>query len=137
MRKSKINRVLNKVSGASFGIGGFMSGLTRIPILSQIVALPSLLFFFAGYITWLANTYFYKDYDQEHDTSYGFTTYKGRCQTAALLGAIAILLSIIVPVLFVPTAWLLFIGNFVWIHGERNKKDNPPQNDPEAPFQAG
>lgn len=115
--------ILIKISNYSFGFGLFVSALSRIPFLSEILALPLLISWLIGYSTWYIGTILYgKDHRRKEDSWYGFAQFRQQHQTAALLGTIATVLCFIVPTLIIPTAWLFTISNIFWAIGEHHKK---------------
>ncbi len=123
--------ILDSTSGYFFLTGFITARLKNIPIIvvSSAFNLVSLFAYLVGYVAWYLAALLYPDHPRKHNYWYGFAQFKEQYQIAALLGAIATIMCLMVPLLIIPTAWLYAVSNLIWSISEYHKKENPSLND--------
>jgi hypothetical protein len=127
----KISKFLLKMSNYTFGAGLVGSNLMRIPVLSQLLAIPVSVLWLIGYGTWyIGSTLYNKQVPRKTESWYGFADFKKQHQISALIGTIATVLCFIVPTLIAPIAWLYTISNIFWAISTHHQYKMPPKDDP-------
>lgn len=126
-----MSKYLDKITDYCFLVGMFTSKLKNIPhpITSFIFNTISLSSYLIAYVAWYISSLFYKNYREKNFNWLHYFDFKQQYQLAALLGTIASVMSIIVPTLMIPIAWLYTISNLYWHIGEVYLKKNPSDYD--------
>ena len=131
-----MNKYAAKLDGAVsqlFIIGFAASKFRSIPIVlvSLILTLISLIAYLLGYFLWFIATLLYPDHPRKQEFWYGFAQFKQQYQLASLLGAIACIMCLLCPPLFlVPALWIFAISNMLWSIAEYHKLQHPPTDNP-------
>jgi hypothetical protein len=120
---------LEKASGIFFVLGFTAAQMQRLPFvaLGAISNVVTLLSYFLGYILWLAACQFHPDHPGRKNFWYGFTQFKNQHRAAAIVGTIAVFISLIafsLPLAIVPACWLFAASNCIWLISEYHKKKN-------------
>lgn len=123
---------LEKASGLLFSFGAAFSNLQYLPItlLRFSSNIAALLMYLIGYFLWIVACHKYPNEEPKNQYWYTFAEFKTQFTVAAIIGSIAMafsLLAIYCSAAVIVSAWLMAISNFLWVVGERNKIDNPPQ----------
>ena len=121
-------KVLDRVTGYLFFTGFVTSRLKIIPVslVGAIFNLISLFSYLSGYLAWYLAAFLYPDHPRKQDEWYGFAEFKIQYQLAALIGLIATIMCLIMPVLIIPVAWIYTISNTIWAISEYHKLKHPP-----------
>lgn len=120
----------DNASSTFFFFGFVTTQLRAVPIalVSTILKIASSIFFLTAYLLWLVACQFYPDYQPKKPSWTGLASFKDQNKFAALLGALAILLTItglIYPPALLAATWLLLFSNGIWLISELNKKHHP------------
>lgn len=124
---------LDGAVGQLFIIGFAASKFKDIPIslVSLIMTVISLLAYLVGYLLWFVATLLYPDHPRKHQFWYGFAQFKQQYQLASLLGALACIICLTCPPLFiVPACWMFAVSNMLWTIAEYHKFQHPPTDNP-------
>ncbi|HRD68610.1 MAG TPA: hypothetical protein PK657_00550 [Legionella sp.] len=128
------SKKLSNASSYFFFSGFIVSKIRFLPfvVVTPILTLVSLLLNCIGYTIWFISSHFQQEHERDETKWYGFAQFKDQHLLAASLGLMATTLSIIsivLPLIFIPAVWLFFASNVVWCTGEYHKWKNPPQDD--------
>ncbi len=123
---------LERASGLLFIIGSILSKLKYLPItLAKIGGnVFGLLMYLVGYLLWFAACQRYPNQKIINNHWYTFAGFKEQFSAAAIIGCVAMVFSFLAfinSMAVVAAAWLMVCSNFLWLVGERNKIENPPQ----------
>lgn len=134
MDSKQIASKLDTLSGYAFFLALLMIRLRDIPnkTFSAIITIVSLSTYLIGYSLWYIASLFYRSDRPKFDSWYDLTSLKSKFQASALIGVIATILSLAIPSLFIPTAWLFFISNIIWVIGEHHRLKDPPDDRPRS-----
>lgn len=121
---------LGKIKSVLFSLGFLTSQLKYIPFsLSLFLAAPAaLVLYLSGYLIWLFSSHFYPEHPHRFKNWYSFAQFRDQHKAAASLGVIAIafsLLAFFIPILTIPSLWLLAISSGIWCISEYHKLKNP------------
>jgi hypothetical protein len=122
-------RRLENASSTFFFFGFAISQLRFAPFfIAAFAKISSLLLYLVAYGLWLVASQLHPDHPRLQREWYGFAQFKNQHQIAAILGGIAIILSVlafIFPILAIPASWFFVFSNCVWLIGEYHKQQNP------------
>lgn len=119
-RAERVFSLLNQLSGYLFSLGLVAN------MLGHLLFKP---LYLAGNIIWYIALLFSKKQEPRKDRWFGFASFKEQFQMASVIGTIATIISISIPALLVPAAWLFFASNIIWSIGEHHRKSKPPNDD--------
>jgi hypothetical protein len=132
--KEAVRKFLDAMVSYLFLIGFFASKLKDIPIaiVTLILSGISLAAYMVGYFLWFFAALLYPDQPRRKDFWWGFAQFKEQYQFASLLGAIACIMVLVAPAIFlVPALWIFTVSNLMWSFAEHHKIYNPPINAPD------